>query len=157
MFLYMIEWHCHPVSLLLNFMSLVFEGLLHFNFRTLKCKQNDWYFVDDDYNAYYVFVCKRICIWWLIFQFRIDETQSWCISELQIQDRDKHSWIMIGLLLYHGIPTLLTHWGRDKMDAISQTTRSSAFSWMKMFEFRLRFHWSLFLRVQLTITQHCFR
>ena len=40
-----------------------------------------------------------------------------------------------------------THWGRDKMDAISQTTFSSTFSWMKMFEFRLKFHWSLLLRV----------
>ena len=53
--------------------------------------------------------------------------------------------------------TLLTHWGRDKMDAISQTTCSSAFSWMKMFEFRLKFHWSLFLSIQLTIIHHCFR
>ena len=32
----------------------------------------------------------------------------------------------------------LTHWGRDKMYAISQTTFSSAFSWMKMFELRLK-------------------
>ena len=52
---------------------------------------------------------------------------------------------------------VLTHWGRDKMDAISQTTFSNAFSWMKMFECRLKFHWSLFLRVQLTISQHWFR
>ena len=44
-----------------------------------------------------------------------------------------------------------THWGRDKMDAISQTTICSAFSWMKMFKFQFQFHWSLFLRVQLTI------
>ena len=51
----------------------------------------------------------------------------------------------------------LTHWGRDKMDAISQTTFSSAFSCMKMFEFRFEFHWSLFLRVQLVIFQHWFR
>ena len=51
----------------------------------------------------------------------------------------------------------LTHWGRDKMDAILQTTFWSTFSWMKMFEFRLKFHWSLFLRVQLTIFQHWFR
>ena len=51
----------------------------------------------------------------------------------------------------------LTHWGRDKIDAISQTACSSAFSWMKMFEFHLRFHWSLFLRVQLTIFHHWFR
>ena len=43
------------------------------------------------------------------------------------------------------------------MDTISQTTFSSAFSWMKIFEFRLKFHWSLFLRVQLTIFQHWFR
>ena len=52
---------------------------------------------------------------------------------------------------------LLTHWGRDKMDAISQTTFSSAFSWMKMHEFRLIFHWSLFPRFELTIFQHWFR
>ena len=51
----------------------------------------------------------------------------------------------------------LTHWGRDKMDATSQTTLSIAFSWMNMLEFRLNFHWSLFLRVQLTISQHWLR
>ena len=50
----------------------------------------------------------------------------------------------------------LTHWGRDKMAAISQTTLSIAFSWMKILEFRLNFHWSLFLRVQLTIFHHWF-
>ena len=42
---------------------------------------------------------------------------------------------------------LLTHWGRDKMAAIFQTIYSNAFSWMKSFEFWLKFHWSLFLRV----------
>ena len=47
-----------------------------------------------------------------------------------------------------------THWGRDKMATIFQTTFWNAFSRMKMYEFRLRFHWSLFLRVQLTIFQH---
>ena len=43
------------------------------------------------------------------------------------------------------------------MGNISQTTFSSVFYSMKMFEFRLTFHLSLFLRVQLTIFQHCFR
>ena len=38
-------------------------------------------------------------------------------------------------------PNVLTHWSQDKMDAILQTTLSSAFSWMKMFEFRLQFDW----------------
>ena len=42
----------------------------------------------------------------------------------------------------------LTHWGRDEMDAITQTTFSSALFWKKIFEFRLKFHWSLFLRVE---------
>ena len=53
----------------------------------------------------------------------------------------------------HAINTLRPR----QMDAISQTTFSNAFSWMKMFEFRLKFHWSLFPRVELTILQHWFR
>ena len=44
-----------------------------------------------------------------------------------------------------------------QMDAISQTTFSNAFSWMEMFEFRLKCHWSLCPRVQLTIFQQWFR
>ena len=51
----------------------------------------------------------------------------------------------------------LTHWGRDKMDVILQTIFSSAFYWMEMYELRLKIHWSLLLRVQLTIFQHWFR
>ena len=56
----------------------------------------------------------------------------------------------------HHIHWVLTHWDRDKMDAISQTTFSSAFYWMEMYELQLKIHWSLFLRVQLTIFQHWF-
>ena len=56
-----------------------------------------------------------------------------------------------------GIHEPLTHWGRDNMAAIFQTTFSNAFSWLKMFEFRLQFHWNLFPRVKLTIFQHWFR
>ena len=51
----------------------------------------------------------------------------------------------------------LTHWGRVKMAAILQLTSSNAFSWIKVYEFRSRFHCSLFLRVQLTIFQQGFR
>ena len=42
----------------------------------------------------------------------------------------------------------LTHWGRDKTAANLQTTISNALPWMKMYEFRLKFHWNLFLMVQ---------
>ena len=41
--------------------------------------------------------------------------------------------------------TGLTQLPLDKMTAISQTMFSGAFSWMKIFVFRLKFHWSLFL------------
>ena len=46
---------------------------------------------------------------------------------------------------------------RNKMVAIFRTTLSNAFPWMKMYKFRLRFHWNLFLRVQLTMFQPWFR
>ena len=62
-------------------------------------------------------------------------------------------WRIYALLTF----VALTHWGREKIAAIFQTTFSNAFSWMKMFKFRLRFLWSLFPRVQLTIFQHWFR
>ena len=54
------------------------------------------------------------------------------------------TWVKNGIML-------LTHWARDKIAAISQTTSSNAFSWMKMYEFRLRFPWSLFLRIKKNI------
>ena len=53
--------------------------------------------------------------------------------------------------------TILTHWGRDEIDTIWQTTFLNSFSSMKTYEFWLKFHWSLFVRVQLTIFQHWFR
>ena len=57
----------------------------------------------------------------------------------------------------HQITFWLTYWGRNKITAISQTTFSNAFSWMKIFKFRLRFRWCFFPRFQLTIFHHWFR
>ena len=51
----------------------------------------------------------------------------------------------------------LTHWVRDKIAAISQTTFYIAFSWMKIYAFRLRFHWGLLLWFKLTVFKHSFR
>ena len=51
----------------------------------------------------------------------------------------------------------ITHWGRDEMAAIFQTTFSNTFSWMEMCKLRLLFHCSLFPMVRLTIFQHWFR
>ena len=82
------------------------------------------------------------------------------IIAIRVTDVTGNVHPVCSLLLFFTKPwsiNLLTHWGRDKMDAISQTTFSSAFSWMKMYEFRLKFHWSLFLRIQWTIFKHWFR
>ena len=48
----------------------------------------------------------------------------------------------------------LTHWGWNKIAALSQATFSDPFSWMKIYELHLKFHWDLFLRFKLTIFQH---
>ena len=55
------------------------------------------------------------------------------------------------------VTSSLTHLPLDKMTAIAQTILSDAFLWMKSFVFWWKFHWSLFIGVQLTINQHWFR
>ena len=51
----------------------------------------------------------------------------------------------------------ITHLPPDKMVTISQATLLNAFSWMKMLDVQLKFHWSLFLRVPLIMFHHWFR
>ena len=83
--------------------------------------------------------------------------QIWAQSDLQFVCKCAESR-PIGGQQTAGIQwSVLAHWDRDKMDAISQTTFSSAFSWMKMFEFWLKINWNLFLRVQSTTFQQWFR
>ena len=52
--------------------------------------------------------------------------------------------VQFPVLTHH---TLLTHLTLDKMATISQRTCSNAFSWMKIFEFQVKFHWNIFLWV----------
>ena len=54
------------------------------------------------------------------------------------------------------IVAVSTHLPPSKMVAVSQTTYWKEFSWMKCFVYLFEFPWSLFLRVQLTISQRCF-
>ena len=51
----------------------------------------------------------------------------------------------------------LTHWGGDKMATIFQTTFSNALASTELHEVRLKFQWSVFLSVQLTLFHHWFR
>ena len=66
------------------------------------------------------------------------------------------SWVILVLVGVLASTKALTHWGRDKMATILETF-SNAFSWMKMYKFQRKIHWSLFSRVQLTTFQHWFR
>ena len=63
--------------------------------------------------------------------------------------RNKNYWL-------HLI-SIVTHLYLDKMAAILQMIYLDAFTRMKSLVFWLKFHWSLLLRVQLTIIQHWFR
>ena len=67
---------------------------------------------------------------------------------------DMSSWQIIGFDAHHTHFNIL--WARQNW-AISQTTFWNTFSWMKIYEFRWRFHWHLFLRFELTIFPHWFR
>ena len=58
---------------------------------------------------------------------------------------------------YQQLKMRLTHWAGDEINVSLQTSFSNAFSWKKLFEFRLKFHWSLFPRAQFPIIQHWFR
>ena len=51
----------------------------------------------------------------------------------------------------------LTHWGQEKVAAILQTTFWTSFPWLKMDGFCLRFHWNMFLGLELTVFQYWFR
>ena len=109
-----------------------------------------WYFFE---------FCSLGCDWWEVI---IGSDNDLAPNRRQAIIYDPVHWRIYAPLGEMSKPSIkwkpvLTHWGRDKMDAISQTTFSSAFCWMKIFEFQIKFHWSFFLRVQLTIFYHWFR
>ena len=58
-------------------------------------------------------------------------------------------WWSVNIGSDNGLVPLI-HLPLDKMAVISQMIFSDAFSWMKSLVFWLKFHWSLFLSVQLT-------
>ena len=100
---------------------------------------------------------KHSCGWWL-------ETPScplWCQSNDCGINEAEQCIISQDIEFSKNIPTSapeeLTHWARDKMADIFQTTYWNAFSWIKILEFRIQFDWNLFLRVQFTIIHHRFR
>ena len=86
-----------------------------------------------------------------IILVQVLEVKLMLVSEKMANSPWRMPCLLFSRFLFKSSPhNVLTHWGRDKMADISQTIFSNIFSSKKMFEFRLKFHWNLFLRVQLT-------
>ena len=116
-----------------------------FKKRRLKMSSTKWRPFCLDFNVLihqYATSSDAVCVWFAVLFF---SHILWIVSKYHL-----HKWQIF-------MKGPLTHWGRGKMAAISQTTLSIAFSLMKMLQFRINFRWSLFLRVQWTIFQHWFR
>ena len=155
----MLEWQDHSRDFSFQILRLVmwlpffYNKLLHAedleeeqrkfysNHRMGTCsKRSNWWRLSDEYldiniPSHHSFdsLWPSYAIWWQ----RIG--QHWFTQ-----------WLVVWL--HHAINTLRPR----KMTDISQTTFSNVFSWMKMFEFLFKFHWSLILGVQLIIFQHWF-
>ena len=117
-----------------------------------------------------IYLNKNSALWnTLVNQFdiiAISHRESWFEKRHSQRDAERYMWFCFNyphcthvwqLKCCISMCFASTHWGRDKMAAIFHTTFSSAFSWMKIFQLRFKFHYSLFLRVHLTIRQHWFR
>ena len=138
-----------------HFNLLEYQGMTWWYLnRELILKWVSWLTADIQ-NIYFLMspVTHRSLFLWVPEHW--NEFQHWWFYSLEIlQWVSRCRWLVAdGYLFNFSFNTLRPR----QMDVISQTTFSSAFSWMKMFELRLKCHWSLFLRVQLTIFQHWFR
>ena len=72
----------------------------------------------------------------------------WAMERLKLQGASLWGFDepVCGCSAQHSHAGLLTHWGRDKVAAILQTTFANAFSWLKCTNFAIKFDWSLFLK-----------
>ena len=121
--------------------GILLIGPLGTNFSEIPWRPNSWLQGISTCNIEHTIMCYVF----LLPQYPDHLSRYMCREPL-------YQWLEAGDIIND-----LTHLTLDKMDAIPQIIFSDAFSWMKRFVFWLKFHWSLFLRVQLTISQHWFR
>ena len=126
-----------------------------YDFNTLTTAQNIRYYAHDIFKWIILrtYVCMLIMISLDLIPPRkdaIDDQLSFMRHSLSGTNDNHVHW---PIHVPYGLREL-THWGRDNVAAIFRTTWLNAFTWIKIYEFGLRFHWSFFLRVQLTIFQH---
>ena len=124
----------HPVKDKLKLVQILAWAWLS----NVENKTIQWHYIS-------IMVPEKVSQHWVSF-WKILTHWCWMIWITDANDPVMQSWC-------HITPT---YWGQDKMSAIFQASFSNAISSMKMHEFQLRFHWSLFLRVQSTIFEHWF-
>ena len=147
----------HPQCVKARSLLSWFDYGLHQPISTLRHEQNGWHFADNTFKS--IFLDENLCILVQISpkfvpKCLIDSKSGFiqtmaCISNRrQVITWTNHYQVRCMLSAGHNV---LTHLPLDKMAAISQTIFSDAFLWLKSCVFWLKLHWSLFVRVQLTI------
>ena len=96
---------------------------------------------------YTISMCKSLKWTWISSLLDLNTSQNIQVPDLHMRYGDLDDFIEWQLIMQY-----LTLLHLDKMAA-----NLDAFSWMKSFVFWVKCHWSLFLRVQLTIVQRWFR
>ena len=106
-----------------------------------------WLLVSENVSSTQPLTVEKCHVKFVVITERADDLASSCASTLFIhRDNDQ-----VRMSYIYGADTRLT------LNKMTQTTSSDAFSWMKNRIFLFEFHRSLFVRVQLTKSQHCFR
>ena len=129
-------------------------------FNTLRPRQNGRRFADDVFKC--IFLNENV---WILLKISLKFVPKGPIKNIpslvQVMawrrpgDKPLSEPMMVSLLTH--ICVARPHLPLGKMAAFPQTIYSTAFSRMRSVVLWLKFHWSLFIRVQLTITQHWFR
>ena len=89
-------------------------------------------------NQHFIVVCSK---WWYLQYVNIVRVMAWWHQSTLLKPKGN---------LYN---IVYQHIEAEKR----WPTFPNGFSWMKMYDFRIKFHWSLFPGVLLTTFQHCFR
>ena len=142
------SWCCYDrdtlSTLLWPFMGGFHQSLVHFSYKGPIIQ----YF---DVSLMLVWLS---CWWFEIPRCSCDITVMYHVVLLETQENgDAYE----SYTIYVYCLTALTHWGRNKMASIFQMTLWNAFSWMKMYKFRLSFHLKVFLSFEISVFQHWFR
>ena len=92
--------------------------------------------IDSQHLTVLIFKLYLSWVFSFIFHVHFDELHLTCFFLMLIFCKEKIMRPLLRYLIQREFG--LTHWGRDQIDVILQTKFSNAFSWTKMYWFRLK-------------------